>query len=83
MRIVLIILAILWLVYRLTPLNETVNEYFGLEGTLLDTSDTMLSDIFSGEYDSAEVEQGTTVNAKHTILTFVPAVILIGIALVL
>ena len=89
MKAFLIILAILWVAYRLTPLNGIVNGYvdqlgISLEGTLLDTSNAHFSDLFSDEEPGDEVlVQSLNLTVKHVLLTFLPAIIFVGIALAL
>jgi hypothetical protein len=65
----------------MTPLNNAVNEYLGLEGTVFDTGSIDLISLFSGDYIP---QQGYLIfYLQHTVLTFLPVIILVGVAFAL
>jgi len=89
MKVLLVILAIIWLAYRLTSFNAVVNDQFyqkggiDLYGTIFDTSEFYSISLFTDGDVYSDIEHDPSLTTRHTLLTFLPAIIFIGIVFAL
>ena len=73
----------------MTPLNGIVNDYLYTQGvdfeeTWLDASDAYIVDLtFFEEFDAENAEFNRNLIIQHTLVTCIPIIIFIGIALAL